>query len=281
MTFLVFSVFPAPDSPLRVVSEDSVRLEADLRNQDALVLAFVDEVAESLVGHCEDMRLRLLATSAPVHVDVLTRVYGQGAVWVDGDQKEARVSLHCQPWPFPSRRHTYIYKVRLISHVEVVDDRGLVQMRELCHVVGLVELGWIDLVYRVGIHLLLGSIVALDQQPPLGQVLDDPAADKGRRGVPQPDIALPGEVVLALDDTTQRRRLLAVLGYKQRRESAGWRAVAVRLGAHPRVAAAQHGAAEIGERLVAQVAHLEVAFGERRRDETRLWARGRGRARRG
>jgi hypothetical protein len=163
---------------------------------------------------------------------------------------------------------TYIDQVRLVSHMEVVDDRGLVQMRELGHVVGLVELGRIDLVDGVAVDLLLGAIVALHQYASPGQVLEHPAADEGGRRIPQPDIALAREVVLALYDAPEPRRLVVVGGYERRGEGAHGGAVAVRVGAQAsRVAASQHGAAEVGEGLVAQVSHLRLRFRERRRDE--------------
>jgi hypothetical protein len=152
--------------------------------------------------------------------------------------------------------------------MEVVDDRGFVQMRELSHVVGLVELGRIDLVDGVAVDLLLGAVVALHQYASPRQVLEHPAAHEGGRRIPQPDIALAREVVLALYDAPEPRRLIVVGGYERRSEGAHGGAVAVRVGAQAsRVAASQHGAAEVGEGLVAQVSHLRLRFRERRRDE--------------
>jgi|TARA_R110002003_G_scaffold37_18_gene2242 hypothetical protein len=84
-------------------------------------------------------------------------------------------------------------------------------MRELGHVVGLVEFGGIDLVDRVRVDLLLGAIVALHEQPPIGQLFYDPASDEGGCRIPKPDIALAREVVLSLDYAAQPRSLLAVL----------------------------------------------------------------------
>jgi hypothetical protein len=112
--------------------------------------------------------------------------------------------------PSMSSLDTYIDQVRLVSHVEVVDDRGLVQMGEFSHVVGLVELGRIDLVHGIRLDLLLGAIVALHEDAALGQVFDDPAPHERRRRVSQPNIALAREVVLALDDAAYPRRLLVV-----------------------------------------------------------------------
>lgn len=127
---------------------------------------------------------------------------------------------------------TYVYEVRLVSHVEIMYDRGLIQVRELCHVVGLVELRRIDLVDGVRVNFLLGAIVALHQQPPVWQILHHPSPHKGRGRILKPDIALAREVVLALYYPSQCRRLLALLGYELRRECADWCAVAGRVGTH-------------------------------------------------
>jgi hypothetical protein len=146
-------------------------------------------------------------------------------------------------------------------------------MCEFCHVVGLVEFGWVDFVDGVRIHLLLAAVVALDQKSSLGQVFHDPAAHECRRWIAEPDIALAREVVLALDDAAQHRGLLTLFRYELRGECAGGRAVTDRVRAHPcRVAAAQQRAAQLCERLVAEVAHLGFRLSERRRDEARFGA---------
>jgi len=95
---------------------------------------------------------------------------------------------------------SYIYEICLVTHVEVVDDRGLVEMCEFSHVVGLVEFGGIDLINGVGIDILLGAIVTLDQDPSSRQVLYNPPADKSRGGISKPNITFAREVILALDD---------------------------------------------------------------------------------
>ena len=52
-------------------------------------------------------------------------------------------------------KQTYVYQIRLISHVQVMDDRCFIQMRKLCHVVCLVKLGRIDFVYALRMHFSL------------------------------------------------------------------------------------------------------------------------------
>jgi hypothetical protein len=153
-------------------------------------------------------------------------------------------------------------------------------MCELRHVVGLVELGWVDFVDGVTVHLLLAAIVALDQKPALGQVFYNPTAHEGGRWIAEPHIALAREVVLALDDAAQHRGLLSLLRYELRGKCAGRRAVSNRVRAHAcRVAAAQQRAAQLCEGLVPEVAHLGFGLSERRRDEARLGASRRGWAR--
>lgn len=84
-------------------------------------------------------------------------------------------------------------------------------MCQLGHVVCLVELGWIDLVDRLGLDLLLRAIVALYQYSTVGSLFHYPPSHEGGRGISQPDVALARKVVLALDDTAQPRRLLGVV----------------------------------------------------------------------
>lgn len=52
---------------------------------------------------------------------------------------------------------TYIDQICLISHVEIVDHRGLVQVSELRHIVCFVELGGIYFIDGLGIDLSLLS----------------------------------------------------------------------------------------------------------------------------
>ena len=97
---------------------------------------------------------------------------------------------------------SYIDKICLVTHMEVVDDRGLVKMCEFCHIIGLVEFGGIDLINGVGIDVLLGAIVTLDQYPPPWQILYNPSPYERRCWISKPDIALAREVILALDYST-------------------------------------------------------------------------------
>jgi hypothetical protein len=89
----LLSVFPAPDSPLRMSAIAPCRNMCHIRHKDALVGAFVYKIPEGLVGHGEDVGLGLLSTSASVHVDVVSRVYRQRAVRIYGDQEQAGVCL--------------------------------------------------------------------------------------------------------------------------------------------------------------------------------------------
>lgn len=106
-------------------------------------------------------------------------------------------------------------------------DGRLVQVCQLCHVVGLVEFGGIDLVHGICVNLLLRAVVTLYQQPSLRQVVNNPAPNESRGRIPEPDIALAREVVLSLDDSAQSWGLVAVLGYKLRSERSYGRTIAM------------------------------------------------------
>lgn len=127
------------------------------RNQNALVFAFLHEVAESTICHSIYMRLGVFPSTAPVHSHVLVGVYWQRAVRIDCDQEQARVRL--SSFSEQSRLllapPTYIDEICFISHMKVVDNRGLVQMCELCHIVCLIEFGWVDFIHHLCIHLSL------------------------------------------------------------------------------------------------------------------------------
>jgi hypothetical protein len=67
--------------------------DRNLRDENALVFAFIYEVAKRLVGHGENMRFCLFSTPPPVHIDVLSRVYGKRTIGVYCDQEESGVCL--------------------------------------------------------------------------------------------------------------------------------------------------------------------------------------------
>lgn len=61
-------------------------------------------------------------------------------------------------------RMTYIDQICLVSHVEIMDHRGFVQVSELGHIVGLVELGRVHFVNGLGINLSLLKCCQYSQQ---------------------------------------------------------------------------------------------------------------------
>jgi hypothetical protein len=85
MTFFVFSVLPAPDSPLERVSCEQVQDASHSRYEDTLVSALIDEIPKGLVSHGEDVGFCFLTPPPTVHVNVFPRVDGKGAVGIDGD----------------------------------------------------------------------------------------------------------------------------------------------------------------------------------------------------
>ncbi|KAK0703038.1 hypothetical protein B0T26DRAFT_729656 [Lasiosphaeria miniovina] len=154
------------------------------RDQDALVLVLVDEVPKRFVGNGKNVRFGVFPAPALVHVDVLVRVDRKGAVGVDCHEKQSRVG---------------VYEVGHVSCVQVVDNRGLVQVRQLCHVVRFVELGRVDFIDALAVDLSLASIVALDQNPVSSKFLHNPTLDKSCLGVLKPHVFFAREVILALD----------------------------------------------------------------------------------
>ena len=79
MTFFVFSVLPAPDSPLCCsVSTGNVgRLQADVRDQDALVFALFVHADPGTLSYCEDMRSILVPALVSVLFNDRVGVEGQ------------------------------------------------------------------------------------------------------------------------------------------------------------------------------------------------------------
>ena len=64
--------------------------------------------------------------------------------------------------PYIIAHVTYIDQICLISHVEVMDYRGFIQMSELCHIVCLVELGRVNFIDSLGINL---SLLKIGERP--------------------------------------------------------------------------------------------------------------------
>ena len=90
MTFFVFSVFPAPDSPLHLCylfylcREQSQRV----RDKDGLVLMALAHVSQSSIGNGVYVRRTCLPRLSPEPLDDGWRVDGKRFVWVHGYQKE-------------------------------------------------------------------------------------------------------------------------------------------------------------------------------------------------
>lgn len=75
MTFFVFSVFPAPDSPLSDgLGSQKIpcsRNEDHVRYKYTLILTFLHKTPEGLVCHGEDMRFRIFSALTFVHLNIL------------------------------------------------------------------------------------------------------------------------------------------------------------------------------------------------------------------
>lgn len=88
MTFFVFSVFPAPDSPLKLMllpQRKKLSKGEIVRHKYTLILSFFHEVAKSLVCHCKYMWPCVFSALALVHLHVFVCVNWEGTIWVDGN----------------------------------------------------------------------------------------------------------------------------------------------------------------------------------------------------
>ena len=85
MTFLVFSVLPAPDSPLTLGQLLFVDGYGILRDKDTLVLPLIYKVSKRSVCHGKDMGLYIFATLTFVHPHEVAAIYRQWAVRIDSD----------------------------------------------------------------------------------------------------------------------------------------------------------------------------------------------------
>ena len=88
--FLVFSVLPAPDSPLSIERRKEERRG---RDEHGLVLAVSDEVTVGLISDGEDVGSELLTALTSVELDHLISVDGEALVRVKSNAEKARVSL--------------------------------------------------------------------------------------------------------------------------------------------------------------------------------------------
>lgn len=94
MTFLVFSVLPAPDSPLiEVLAKTGTWCEGHLRDENALIFPLPDQIPEGTIGHGIYVRLCVFPAAPLVHLHEFASVNRQRTVRVDSDQKQARVRL--------------------------------------------------------------------------------------------------------------------------------------------------------------------------------------------
>lgn len=94
MTFLVFSVLPAPDSPLiEALAKIGNWCEGHLRDENALIVPLPDQIPEGTIGHGVYVRLCVFPAAPLVHLHKFASVNRQRTVRVDGDQKQARVRL--------------------------------------------------------------------------------------------------------------------------------------------------------------------------------------------
>ena len=86
MTFLVFSVLPAPDSPLiEALAKSGHRCERHLRDKNTLIFPLPDQIPEGTIGNGVYVRLCVFPAASLVHFHELASVNRQRTVGVDGD----------------------------------------------------------------------------------------------------------------------------------------------------------------------------------------------------
>lgn len=95
MTFFVFSVLPAPDSPLFPcqLGFELGGSARNLRHENTLVLTLLDQISKCLVCHGKDVGSRFVPASSLVHLHILATVNRQWAVRINCYQEQTRVCL--------------------------------------------------------------------------------------------------------------------------------------------------------------------------------------------
>ena len=121
----------------------------------------------------------------------------------------------------------YVDEVNFIALSEVVDDRGLVEVGEVCHVVGEIELWRVDLINGVAADGAVDGVAVAADQERRPSVLDDPSLDEGVLLVAEPDPSATGElgnvagIIRAGDAVAVAGAGAGVVGYELWGERAG------------------------------------------------------------
>jgi len=94
MTFFVFSVLPAPDSPLYDRSVGILQAKKlHPRDQYTLILSLINQATKGTIRHGEDMWFCFISASTSVHCHVFIGVYWQWAVRVNGNKEQSGIRL--------------------------------------------------------------------------------------------------------------------------------------------------------------------------------------------
>ena len=83
------------------------------------------------------MRWYLISSLSKVHLDYSSGVDWVSFVWVDDNTKESRVGVD---------------ELGLEPDIQVVEDRSIIKVSQVSHVLDLFELGWIDLPNFLGLE---------------------------------------------------------------------------------------------------------------------------------
>ena len=86
MTFLVLSVLPAPDSPLKGGQERTMGVwRRSIRDQDTLILALFTHVNPGTLSHGEYVWRVFITALSPILMNDSVGVKRKSLIWVDGN----------------------------------------------------------------------------------------------------------------------------------------------------------------------------------------------------
>merc|ERR1712018_758455 len=99
-------------------------------NQHRLILAVSQHVTVSSLGDSPQVWWNFISSLTKIHFYTGGGVNWVSFVWVDDNTEETRVGID---------------KLSLESDIQVVEDRSIIKVSQVSHVLDLFELGWIDL----------------------------------------------------------------------------------------------------------------------------------------
>ena len=110
----MFSVFPAPDSPLRIVNDHTgIELLGDLRDQDTLAFSLLSNLLPRPFRHSKDVWWVFFSPSGAILRNYARSVDGQWSIWIERDEEKPRRSLLAFAFPNAIASSVNIPRIRL------------------------------------------------------------------------------------------------------------------------------------------------------------------------